>query len=95
MAAKTHATLTGKGQLTFPSQIRKALNLKPGDKISFEMSSETGGKFTVQRKYSIFDRLDEMQLPPLGWPLTQADIEEAIDEAMLEQDARSKWPVAK
>lgn len=85
MTSKAQATLTGKGQLTFPSQMRKALNLKPGDKIAFEINSETGGQFTVQRRYSIFDKLDEMKLPPLGRTLTQVDIEDAIDEAMLEK----------
>ena len=29
------ATVTGKGQITIPRDIRKKLNLHPGDKISF------------------------------------------------------------
>ena len=32
-----HSTLTSKGQTTLPSQIRKALHLKAGDKILYEI----------------------------------------------------------
>lgn len=31
------STLTSKGQATIPAEIRHALNLKPGDKITFEI----------------------------------------------------------
>jgi AbrB family looped-hinge helix DNA binding protein len=29
------ATMTGKGQVTVPKEIREKLNLKPGDKVEF------------------------------------------------------------
>lgn len=31
------STLTSKGQATIPAEIRHALNLKPGDKVIFEV----------------------------------------------------------
>ena len=33
-----HSTLTSKGQTTIPSEVREALNLRPGDKISYEVA---------------------------------------------------------
>jgi AbrB family looped-hinge helix DNA binding protein len=39
-------------------------------------------------RHSIFDHLDELTLPSLGRPLTQADIDAAIGEAMEEQEQR-------
>ncbi len=32
------STLTIKGQTTIPSEVRKALNLHPGDKVTFKVS---------------------------------------------------------
>jgi AbrB family looped-hinge helix DNA binding protein len=37
---------------------------------------------------SIFDHLDELKLPSIGRPVTQADIDAAIGEAMEEQERR-------
>lgn len=31
------STLTSKGQATIPAEIRQALNLRPGDKVMFEI----------------------------------------------------------
>ncbi|MFD0895537.1 AbrB/MazE/SpoVT family DNA-binding domain-containing protein [Luteolibacter ambystomatis] len=36
----THSTITSKGQTTLPSQIREALHLKPGDRISYEIQGD-------------------------------------------------------
>jgi AbrB family looped-hinge helix DNA binding protein len=36
-----HSTLTSKGQTTLPSRIRKALHLKAGDKILYEITGDT------------------------------------------------------
>lgn len=35
-----HSTLTSKGQTTLPSRIRKALHLKAGDKILYEIKGD-------------------------------------------------------
>ncbi len=36
----THSTITSKGQTTLPVQIRRALHLKAGDKIQYEIQSD-------------------------------------------------------
>ena len=33
---KKQASITGKGQITVPQQIRRALGVRPGDKLLFE-----------------------------------------------------------
>ncbi len=35
-----HSTVTGKGQKTIPEKIRKALRIKPGDKLEHELVGE-------------------------------------------------------
>lgn len=38
--ASIETTLTQKGQVTIPSEIRKALGLKPRDKVTFELEGD-------------------------------------------------------
>ena len=76
MADKILATLTSKGQITLPAQHRKAWGLKPGDQIAFDPPGGKSVRIEPRRKRSIFERLDELKLPPLGRPLTQKDIDE-------------------
>ena len=90
MADKILATITSKGQITLPAQHRKAWGLKPGDQIAFDPPRGKSVCIEPRRKRSIFERLDELKLPPLGRPLTQTDIESAIAEAMIEKDRRSR-----
>ena len=40
------------------------------------------------RRRSIFERLSELKLPSIGRPVTRADIDAAIGEAMDEQEQR-------
>jgi antitoxin PrlF len=35
-----HSTVTSKGQTTIPEKIRKALQIKPGDKLEYEVEGE-------------------------------------------------------
>lgn len=35
------ATLTGKGQLTIPKEVRERLGLRPGDRLVFEFEGES------------------------------------------------------
>jgi AbrB family looped-hinge helix DNA binding protein len=85
MADKILATLTSKGQITLPAQHRKAWGLKPGDQIAFDPPGGQSVRIEPRRKRSIFERLDELKLPPLGRPLTQKDIDDSIAEAMTEK----------
>jgi AbrB family looped-hinge helix DNA binding protein len=85
VADKILATLTSKGQITVPAQHRKAWGLKPGDQIAFDPPTGKSVRIEPRRKRSIFERLDELKLPPLGRPLTQKDIDDSIAEAMAEK----------
>ena len=38
---KQSATVTSKGQITIPQRIREALNLRPGDQVTFEIDERT------------------------------------------------------
>lgn len=35
-----HSTITSKGQTTIPGKIRKALNIKPGDMLEYEVEGD-------------------------------------------------------
>lgn len=35
-----HSTVTKKGQTTIPGKIRKALRIKPGDKLEYEIAGD-------------------------------------------------------
>lgn len=56
------ATMTSKGQLTVPSEIRKALGLGPGDQVSFTVLE--GGKVTVQKLYDLEELFHFLPPPP-------------------------------
>jgi len=42
----SRSTLSTKGQLVIPARLRKALNLRPGDKVEMELE---GGRLVLQR----------------------------------------------
>lgn len=47
------STMTSKGQVTIPADIRKYLHLKPGDKIDFQLEANgTARIFPFSRKVS-------------------------------------------
>jgi antitoxin PrlF len=80
MTCEADATITTKGQITVPAEIRKKLGVKAGDRLHFRLSDS--GKLTVTpiRRRSIFERLDELKLPSIGRPVTQEDIDAAIEQ---------------
>ena len=49
---KESTTLTTKGQVTIPKEIREALSLKPGDKIIFE---KEGNKVVLKSPKTLLD----------------------------------------
>jgi AbrB family looped-hinge helix DNA binding protein len=88
MSYEADATITSKGQITVPAEIREKLGVKIGDRLRFHLTKS--GRLTVTpiRRRSIFDRLDELKLPSIGRPVTREDIDAAIGEAMEEQERR-------
>ena len=69
------STLTSKGQLTVPKEVRERLKLKTGDKIQFMINKE--GKIELS---PIKARLKDLKgiLPPPKKKVTLKDMENAI-----------------
>lgn len=72
-------TLTSKGQVTIPKEIRDELGLKPHDKIRFSFEN---GHVVLRKAYPSLEEVVG-SLPPLGMP-----IEEAIEQAKEERAQR-------
>lgn len=63
-AFKAQSTLTSKGQITLPVELRRRWGLKPGDRLDFTL--EDDGRVVVRKwlRRSIFE-IGEL-LPPVG-----------------------------
>ena len=85
MSSRTLATITSKGQITVPVEVRKKWDLKAADQIAFEISNDAGGTFIPKRRRSIFESLKTLPPISLGRPLRQKDIDDSIAEAMTEK----------
>ena len=88
MPYKTQATLTSKGQITLPSELRRRWGLKAGDRIDFVFESDERIVLTKKLRRSIFKSRDELAPLSLGRPLTQDDIDRAVADAMAAQELR-------
>ena len=49
------ATMTSKGQVTIPVEIRRQLAIEPGDQLFFETDDEGGVRFRVFHRHSLAD----------------------------------------
>ncbi len=47
------STLTSKGQLTIPKEVRDRLGLKPGDGLLFEVEGDDAVRLRVQRRKTL------------------------------------------
>jgi antitoxin PrlF len=85
------ATVTSKGQITIPIEVRKSLALKAGDKIDFFEAED--GKFAFQPKTgSIMEMkgiLQKMGYAPLGHAPSIEEMDEAILDTAAELDRAS------
>ena len=83
------ATLTSKGQLTIPAEVREALGLKTGDKIDFFPNQD--GSYTLQPKTgSIMEMRGILAKYAKGRKaLTITEMDEAIGEAVADDYLRS------
>ena len=93
MSAKTYATLTSKGQITIPAELRKQWNLKAGDKIAFEKLTDDKGTIRPERRRSIFEVMKEWEPVAISKPLTLKDIDDAIGAEVSERHLRvmAQW----
>lgn len=69
------ATVTSKGQITIPVDVRSALGLRPGSRLTFVLTSSGVFEIHVQAA-SVLD-LKGVVPQPLG-PVTLEDMDEAI-----------------
>ena len=74
-----HSTLTSKGQITLPIEVRKRLLLKPGDRVNFTFQPD--GSVRLETKKLPFEQLIGILGKP-DRPLTLEAMEQAIEETV-------------
>lgn len=65
MIVKKQARITSKGQITVPLEIRRALGVRPGDKLVFEKDGR-GVRVRPVRTKSPFEKYRGMGAPGIG-----------------------------
>ncbi len=81
------ATMTSKGQITIPKEVRDALNLEPGSKVMFVKLP--GGQYRIVPRTGKLSDLKGMLYNPDGPRLTIEEMNEAIGDAAAEHVMRS------
>ena len=80
------ATMTSKGQLTVPKEIRDRLDLKPGDRVELVPSGDHAVTLRKRRSLSLGEVLGS--LPTNGITATLEEIEEDLGDAIVESVLR-------
>jgi AbrB family looped-hinge helix DNA binding protein len=88
MSYRLRATLTSKGQLTLPVELRRLWGLKAGDQIDFIIDPDERVTLAGRKRRSILKSREELAPLSLGRPLTQRDIDAAVAGAMASQELR-------
>lgn len=71
----SRATMTSKGQITLPVEVRRALGLDSGDGVTFEPAGD--GAFLIRPDVGDIRKLKGIVAPPAK-PVSLADMEAAI-----------------
>ena len=58
--------VTRKGQVTVPAEVRKALALKQGDKVAFELPESATGTVAIRRVGSVVEQTPLGKLAEVG-----------------------------
>jgi len=74
-------TLTSKGQVTIPKEIREQMGLKPFDKLRFYIED---GEIKVRKAYLSLEELAG-SVPPLETPLDDAEVTRMAVEDWVER----------
>lgn len=79
------ATVTSKGQITLPKDVREGLGLREGDKIDFE---KVDGRYVIRpRNRSALELAGVLHRPGMR-ALTVEEMDEAIGAAVAADDER-------
>jgi len=78
-------TLTSKGQITLPKEVREQLGLKPGDRV--EIYVDQDGRAVIERTLSLEELAGVLPRPEKA--LSVEEINEAIVQAAVERATRS------
>ncbi|MGV3548539.1 AbrB/MazE/SpoVT family DNA-binding domain-containing protein [Rhizobium sp.] len=81
-------TMTSKGQLTIPKDVRERLNLAPGTR--FFVTERDGLVVARPKNKKLADLAGMLGRPPSGISLTVEAIREAVADAIAEDDDRIK-----
>ena len=79
-------TLTAKGQLTIPKEVRDALNLTAGTK--FYVTVRNGEVVALPRNKRLADFAGILGKPPSGETLTVEEMNQAVMETAAQDDER-------
>ena len=79
-----HSTLTDQGQTTIPAQVRKALGLKPRQRLRYELVE--GGVLIRPETETLMDLAGSLHSD--RGPFTKQQIENSLAEAAVERDRR-------
>jgi AbrB family looped-hinge helix DNA binding protein len=85
------ATMTSKGQITVPHDLRKALDISAGDRLRFVRARDGSIRLESRKRRRIVDiaRANAFRAGEAGLDLDKT-IDEAITIAMAERDRRSR-----
>lgn len=81
-----YTTMTSKGQLTVPKDVRDQLGLEPGTR--FFVTVRNGQVVAVPKNKKLADLAGRLGRPPNGRSLTIEEMDDAIAEAVAEDDRR-------
>jgi antitoxin PrlF len=70
------STVTSKGQVTIPKEVRDQMGLKPGDRVDFV--KDRTGRFSLKTINTDFRSLRGIIKSPLGRPITIEEMNDAI-----------------
>jgi AbrB family looped-hinge helix DNA binding protein len=83
-------SVSTKGQVTLPQEIRRKLGINPGDKVRISIEEER----VILRPAEISLLASYMSIPPLKKPLSDEEMDQAIEDAVvdeyLEKERRSR-----
>ena len=78
-------SVSTKGQVTIPQEIREQLGIGPGDKVWISIEDTT----IVMRRADLSIRSGYRSIPALKKPLTDKEMDDLIDEEIVEDYKRS------